>query len=97
MIHVLDSYYADTDKYNWILLERRTIDDEKSENYGKENDYPIGYFSSIEQLIRYIIRKKKRELGKKKVKELSEYADKIEQANDKLFKQIKKEFGDVKK
>ena len=89
MIHIMDDWYVDTDKYNWILFKKSVIKNENSKNYGKETNLDETYHGSLEQAIRYLCRKKQRELGKKKTTELEQFAARIEKTNNQLWKKIK--------
>lgn len=94
MIHILDNWYVDTDKYNWILFRKDTIKDEKSKNYGQEVCLEESFHGSLEQAVRHLCRHKHREFGKKKTMELNEYADIIDKSNQNLYNKIKKNIGE---
>ena len=57
MIKINEKYYLDTDTYNYILLERSIVKDEKSKNYGKETFKNIAYYGNLETLYKAIIEK----------------------------------------
>ena len=55
MKHLINDYYLDLDKLNYILVER-TIK-QSGKNKGKEDFNTIGYFSNLTSLKRGIIKK----------------------------------------
>ena len=57
MIKITDRYYLDSDSLQYILVERKVVNKEKSKNYGKETFKNIAYFPTIESLKNYIIEK----------------------------------------
>lgn len=51
MVKITEKYYIDADTKNYVLKEKSSIQDEKSENFGKEIFKERGYYTSIEDLI----------------------------------------------
>ena len=52
MIKITDKYYITADINCYKLIEKSTIKDENSKNYGKNTFKDIGYYSSIEMCLR---------------------------------------------
>jgi len=43
------------DPLNWILMEEVVIKNEKSKNFGRSIEKPVGYFSTVESLKLYAV------------------------------------------
>ena len=55
MIILNENYRIRTDTYNYILEEKKIIQDEQSKNCGKERYSIIGYYGTLEALYKGII------------------------------------------
>ena len=61
MIKITEKYYIDADSKNYVLKEKNSIQDENSENYGKEVFKERGYYTSLESLFEGMIKLNLRE------------------------------------
>jgi hypothetical protein len=78
MVKITDKYYVDADSKNYVLKEKTTIQDEKSENFGKEVFKERGYFTSIESLLEGIIKYNTREfISKAEEKDIKDLVQEI--------------------
>lgn len=84
MLKINEKYYIDTDKCNYILLEKSIIQDEKSKNYGKEVYKNVAYYGSVNSLYAGLIEKEIKENI-----ELLNNIDKIIQLKDELLKVVR--------
>lgn len=50
-IQLTDDYRLKADTYNYILQKKNIVQDEESENYGKEVWHTIGYYSSLDRVV----------------------------------------------
>ena len=57
MIQLSEDYTLSADSMNIILHQRKVNQKEGSKNYGKEYYSPIGYYSSIDAVLRALINK----------------------------------------
>lgn len=51
------SFKIESDSSNWILYKIGKVEDEKSKNFGNETKSVVGYFGTIEQMVKYQIEK----------------------------------------
>lgn len=61
MIKVTDRFYINATTHCYILQEKTTVKDEKSENYGKEVFKDLGYYVTIESCLKGILKTTTRE------------------------------------
>lgn len=84
MIKVTDRFYINANSNCYSLQEKTTIQDTKSENYGKEIFKDLGYYTSLEGCLRGILKITAREYVskdeentikdlQKKLKEMDEF------------------------
>ena len=57
IIKLNEDYCISTDDFNVILYKRQVNNKEDSKNYGVEYYSPIGYYSSIDSVLRALINK----------------------------------------
>ena len=58
IIKISDEYGVGADDMNLILYQLKTNSSEKSKNYGKHYYHPIGYYSSVESMLKNLVNKK---------------------------------------
>lgn len=56
MIKVTDRFYINANSKNYILQEKTKVQDENSENYGKEVFKELGYYITLESCLKGIIK-----------------------------------------
>lgn len=47
-VQLYKNYYLKSEPLNYILYQKRTVEDSKSKNHGSEYDVVIGYYTTIE-------------------------------------------------
>lgn len=91
MIKITEKYYADTDKYNWILVEKHKITkNEKVKNH-KVGDIvyrKISYYMNLQSLLNSLNQKRKRKLPKNC--DLTEFIQRLEKDQEDFLKIINK-------
>jgi len=97
MIKITEKYYVDTDKYNYILLEKHIVTKSEAENSKNKNmgdiEYKtLGYYISLEQLLISLWEKHKRSISKEI--DLQEYVDKLEKMQNTFLAKIRKSLKD---
>lgn len=65
MIKVTDKYYIDANTSCYTLKEKTTVQDQESQNYGKEIFKELGYYTTIESCLRGILKANTREFVSK--------------------------------
>ena len=58
MLYLDENFRLDSDKYNFILQEKKIVQDKDSKNYGQEVWENRAYCGHIKDVLNYIIRKK---------------------------------------
>jgi len=61
MIKITDRFYVNANTNNYILQEKTKVQDENSENYGKEVFKDLGYYTTLESCLKGIIKTTTRE------------------------------------
>lgn len=61
MIKVTDRFYINANGNNYILQERTKVQDERSENFGKEVFKDLGYYQTLENCLNGILKTTTRE------------------------------------
>ena len=61
MIKITDRFYINATTNYYTLQEKTTVQDENSENYGKEIYKDLGYYTSIENCLQGILKTTTRE------------------------------------
>lgn len=65
MIKVTDRFYINANSNCYSLQEKTTVQDEKSENYGKEIYKDLGYYTTIDGALKGILKITTREFVSK--------------------------------
>ena len=91
MIKITDKYYADNDKYNWILCEKHVINEKEAEKRknvqtGDIEYKNISYHMNLEQLLISLLEKHKRTIAKEC--DLKEYIQELIYMQEDFLKQI---------
>lgn len=74
MVKINDKYYISATTNYYSLKEKKIIQDKESENYGKEQYFDIGFYSSIESCLNGLLKKQCREfLAKEDIKSIEEF------------------------
>ena len=55
MIKVTDRFYINANSNCYVLQEKTKVQDEKSENYGKEIYKDLGYYTTLESCLQGIL------------------------------------------
>ncbi len=50
MEKITDKYYLDSDKYQYIVVEKSVVSDENSVNYGREKFDNVAYCNTLNQV-----------------------------------------------
>ena len=58
IIKISDEYGVGADDMNLILYQLKTNSSENSKNFGKQYYHPIGYYSSVEIMLKNLVNKK---------------------------------------
>ena len=61
MIKVIDRFYINASSNCYTLQEKTTVQDEKSQNYGKEIFKDLGYYTTLENCLQGILKTTTRE------------------------------------
>ncbi len=69
MLKITNDYYVDTDPRNWILYRRYVIEEKdlkkcKKAKVGDERFEAVGYYPTLESLLRHLLEKEKRAIAK---------------------------------
>lgn len=92
MLKITDKYYADTDKYNWILCKKHIVTESeakkrKNVNVGDIEYKSISYHSTLEQLLIKLYEKYKKSIAKEC--NLQEYIKELKYMQEDFINQIK--------
>ena len=49
------SFKIESDSSNWILYKIGKVEDQNSKNFGNETKSVVGYFGTVEQMVKYQI------------------------------------------
>ncbi|MGN1271448.1 MAG: hypothetical protein ACI4UX_05770 [Clostridia bacterium] len=61
MVKVTDRFYINANTNNYVLQEKTTVQDEKSEKYGQEIFKDLGYYSSLNDCLKGMLKTVTRE------------------------------------
>lgn len=91
MIKITDKYYIDTDKYNWILIEKHIVTEKEVENRKKvkAGDVEckiISYHITLQQLLISLFEKHKKSIAKEC--DLKEYIEELKYMQEDFLKQV---------
>ena len=56
MVNINNKYYIDADSKNYILKEKTIVQNEESENYGKEFFKDLGYYTTLESVLNGLLK-----------------------------------------
>lgn len=92
MIKITDKYYADNDKYNWILIEKTILTEEQAKKRkdakpGDEELKIVSYHMNLEQLLTSLYEKHKKKIGKNT--DLKSYIDELHFLQEDFINKIK--------
>lgn len=83
MVRITDRFYIDANNNCYTLKEKTTIQDKESENYGKEIYKDLGYYTTLENCLKGILKTVTREfISKAEEKDITELLKEINQQND---------------
>lgn len=82
MVKVTDRFYINATKNQYVLQEKTKVQDESSKNYGNEVFKDLGYYSSLEDCLKGVLKTTTREyIGAEREDSLKELIKQIEKAN----------------
>lgn len=92
MIKITEKYYADSDKYNWILCEKHIVTEKeakkrKNANVGDVEYKNISYHMNLEQLLTSLLEKHKKGIAKEC--NIADYIKELKFMQEDFIKQIK--------
>ena len=83
MIKVTDRFYINASSTSYVLQEKTKIQDEKSENYGKEIFEILGYYTTLENCLQGILKVTTREyISKEQENTVKELLTQVKLQND---------------
>lgn len=89
MIKITERFYLDANANCYTLQEKTTVQDEQSKNFGKEIFKDLGYYVSIDNAIRGLLKTELREfVGKEEINEINELLQQIKK-QDEFLKTLK--------
>ena len=89
MIKVTDRFYINASTNCYSLQEKTIVQDEKSENYGKEIFKDLGYYTTLESCLKGILKTTTREfIGQEQENSLKELMIQIK-LQDEFLKKLK--------
>ena len=87
MIKITDNYFINATSNCYILHERVKVQDEKSKNFGQDTYKELGYYTTIDSLLKGFVKVKTREfISKSEQKNLSDLIIEIHKLNDTIEK-----------
>lgn len=85
MVKVTDRFYINATTNQYVLQEKTKVQDENSKNYGNEIFKDLGYYSSLEDCLRGVLKTTTREyISADREDNLKELIKQIEKANEYL-------------
>ena len=75
-IKLSETWSIQKDQYNWILMKNRVVEDKNSKNVGTAYLQPVGYFSSISDLLRSAIERGMSDPDLRTIVDVKQYLDK---------------------
>ena len=83
MIKVTDRFYINASGNCYTLQEKTTVQDEKSQNYGKEIFKDLGYYTTLENCLQGILKTTTREyISRDEENSIYELQKQIQNANE---------------
>ena len=87
IIKISDEYGVGADDMNVILYQLKTNSSEKSKNFGKHYYHPIGYYSSVESMLKNLLNKKVM-LSVSEEQSLKDIVTAVDNGVDKLYASV---------
>lgn len=92
MVKITDRFYINATTNCYTLQEKTTVQDENSENYGKEIYKDLGYYTSLENCLQGILKTTTREfIAQEQENSVKELIEQVELQND-FLKSLKLNF-----
>lgn len=92
MVKITDRFYINATSNCYTLQEKTTVQDENSENYGKEIYKDLGYYTSIENCLQGILKTTTREfIAQEQENSVKELIEQVKLQND-FLKSLKLNF-----
>lgn len=83
MVKITDRFYINATSNCYTLQEKTTVQDENSENYGKEIYKDLGYYTSIENCLQGILKATTREfIAQEQENSVKELIEQVKLQND---------------
>ena len=87
IVKISDEYGLGADDMNLILYQLKTNSSEKSKNFGKQYYHPIGYYSSVESMLKNLVNKKVM-LSVSEEQSLKDVVTAVDNGVDKLYASV---------
>lgn len=87
IIKISGEYGLGADDMNLILYQLKTNSSEKSKNFGKQYYHPIGYYSSVESMLKNLANKKVM-LSVGEEQSLKDVVTTVDKSVDKLYASV---------
>lgn len=92
MVKITDRFYINATSNCYTLQEKTTVQDENSENYGKEIYKDLGYYTSLKNCLQGILKTTTREfLAQEQENSVKELTEQVKLQND-FLKSLKLNF-----
>lgn len=83
MVKITDRFYINATSNCYTLQEKTTVQDENSENYGKEIYKDLGYYTSLENCLQGILKTTTREfIAQEQENSVKELIEQVKLQND---------------
>lgn len=83
MVKITDRFYINATTNCYTLQEKTTVQDENSENYGKEIYKDLGYYTSLENCLQGILKTTTREfIAQEQENSVKELIEQVKLQND---------------
>ena len=87
IIKISDEYGVGADDMNVILYQLKTNSTKDSKNFGKQYYHPIGYYSSVESMLKNLVNKKVM-LSVSEEQSLKDVVTAVDNGVDKLYASV---------
>ena len=87
IIKISDEYGVGVDDMNVILYQLKTNSTKDSKNFGKQYYHPIGYYSSVESMLKNLVNKKVM-LSVSEEQSLKDVVTAVDNGVDKLYASV---------
>lgn len=92
MVKITDRFYINATTNCYTLQEKTTVQDENSENYGKEIYKDLGYYTNLENCLQGILKTTTREfISQEQENSVKELIEQVKLQND-FLKSLKLNF-----